>query len=494
LSRRIRAELSSLVALLLLALLGSAAGIYIAAHQRINPPSWMPIVGKHEFVLKVDLQNAQGILPGQGQMVAVSGVKVGRIASVDLESGRAVATLALDPKYETIYPDATVLMRPKTGLKDMVAELDPGSPKSGMPLGSGAHLSTANTNPDVNFDEILASLDRDSRTYLQMLVQGAGIAFSDGGGHDLANTFRRFDPLARDIAKASGQVAVRRARLRHVMANLSKLATELGGRDRDLAAFVSSSEAVFKRFAHQSDNLQRTIDLLPPALDSSNRALAKAARLGKTLDKTLTAVEPTARTLAPTLRDLRPFFNETTPVIKSSLRPFARDAQPTAKKLVPAAHNLADATPNLTKLAGVLNAIVDELAFDPPGNGPTGQSYLFYVPWANHNTNSTLAQSDGIAPLRRGMVLVSCGGLTLLDSLAAPKRNPTLSTLIQLLAAPDHRALMASGKCPKVDSVQETAPASASAAQTSAAPTPTPALSTLPGLSNASAPVAAVAK
>jgi phospholipid/cholesterol/gamma-HCH transport system substrate-binding protein len=448
-SRRIRAELQSLLALIGIALIGTTVGVFIAAHQRINPPSWVPIIGRHEFILRARLQNAQGVLPGQGQMVTVSGVKVGRIASVDLENGAAVAKLALQPKYETVYPNASVLMRPKTGLKDMVAELDPGSPSSGPPLRSGAELSTAHTNPDVNFDEILASLDSDTRAYLRMLVQGAGIGLSNGGGHDLANTFRRFDPLSRDIARANGQVALRRARLKRVMSNLSLLARELGGRDRDLATFVQSSEAVFRRFAHQSANLQSTIALLPGALDSSNRALSKLTTLGNTLRTTLTRIEPTASSLAPTLRDLRPFFAKTTPVIKNSLRPFAIAAQPTATKLVPAAHDLAQATPDLKKLTDVLNAIVNELAYDPPGNGPTGQSYLFYVPWANHNTNSTLAQSDGIAPLRRGMVLVSCDALTLLDSLAAPRRNPTLSTLIQLLSAPDHQALEAQGKCPK---------------------------------------------
>jgi phospholipid/cholesterol/gamma-HCH transport system substrate-binding protein len=449
LSRRVRKELGSLVALVAIALAGTVVGVFILAHQRVTPPSWVPVIGRHEYMLRVRLQNAQGVLPGQGQAVTVSGVKVGRIASIDLENGAAVAKLAIEPRFAQVYPDATVLMRPKTGLKDMVAELDPGSPRSGAPLASGVELGSDHTNPDVNLDEILASLDRDTRDYLQMLVQGAGIGLSHGGGRDLANTFRRFDPLSRDIAKASQQVALRRTRLKRVMANLSKLATELGGRDRDLATFVSGSEAVFRRFANQSANLERTVALLPGALDSSNRALTKVTTLGATLRTTLSELQPTARSLAPTLRDLRPFFDKTTPVIQNSLRPFARAAQPTARKLVPAAHDLAAATPDLKKLTDVLNAIVNELAYDPPGSGPSGQSYLFYVPWANHNTNSTLSSSDGIAPLRRGVVLVSCGSLTLLESLAAPKRNPTLSTLIQLLSAPDHQALINQGKCPK---------------------------------------------
>jgi hypothetical protein len=77
------------------------------------------------------------------------------------------------------------------------------------------------------------------------------------------------------------------------------------------------------------------------------------------------------------------------------------------------------------------------------------------VPWASHNTNSVLANSDGAGPLRRGLVYFGCGPLTLLKSLSGPPprktepRNPTLATLINLLNAPDVDQLETSGQCPK---------------------------------------------
>ena len=39
------------------------------------------------------------------------------------------------------------------------------------------------------------------------------------------------------------------------------------------------------------------------------------------------------------------------------------------------------------------------------------------------------------------MILVSCTSLGLLDTLAAPTRNPTLATLIQLLGIPKTEAV-----------------------------------------------------
>ena len=108
-------------------------------------------------ILKAQLTSVQGVLPGQGQAVQISGVRVGQIGPVELVDGAAIAKLRIETKYAHIYPDATVLLRPKTPLKDMVAELDPGSPKSGPELRSGALLRTSHTAVDVNLEEVLAT-------------------------------------------------------------------------------------------------------------------------------------------------------------------------------------------------------------------------------------------------------------------------------------------------------------------------------------------------
>jgi phospholipid/cholesterol/gamma-HCH transport system substrate-binding protein len=450
--RAIATNLKAVVALALLWVASLAVGGYIVGHQRIHPPSWVPIVGEKDFILRARLTSVAGILPGQGQAVTISGVRVGDIAGVSLQDGLAVARLRIRPKFaHRIYPDASVLLRPKTGLKDMVAELDPGSSRSGRPLANGALLGSSNALATVDFDEILASLDADTRTELQQLVGNGGRALADGGGHDLANTFRRFDPLSRDVAQATHLVAQRSAKLKRVMHNLSLLATELGSRDKQLATFVQGSEGSLRHFAAQNQSLARSIQKLPTALSASSRALAKVHGLGSALKTTLTELDPTARALGTSLAKSRPFLRATTPVLKNQLRPFARAAQPTARLLIPAARDLAAATPNLRTLATVLNAIVDELAYKPPG----GQSTLFYVPWASHDTNSLVANQDAISPLRRGLIALSCDQMGLLDALSGPPpghtepRNPTLSTLIKLLNAPDHQALIDSGQCPK---------------------------------------------
>jgi phospholipid/cholesterol/gamma-HCH transport system substrate-binding protein len=441
-AKAFRSNTKAGVALIGLILLGTAVGGYILSNQRLNPPGWVPVIGEDVFEIRAQLDSAQGILPGQGQTVTVSGVKVGDIASVGLENGRAVADLRIEDRFSRIYPNATVLLRPKTGLKDMVLQMDPGSPSAGDPVEEGFTISTQSSNSDIDFDEFLSSLDGDTQDYLRLLVGDGSEALGDGGGRDLANTFRRFQPLSRDFAKANRYVAQRRHKLKRVIHNFSAIMAELGAHDREISRFVGGSAEVFRRFANQNANIAETVELLPGALRSSNTALAKIDRLGRAMESTFTNLRPTARALGPSMRKLRPFFADTREPIRTQLRPFTREVRPIARELRPASRDLAKATPNLTKFTEVFNALFNELAYDPPGKGKGKNGYLYYLPWANHNANSIVSSQDGISTLRRAMVMVSCNQLSTLEALVKPSpstgqvRNEYLAIIIKMLNAP----------------------------------------------------------
>ena len=441
--RGLRANAAAGGALVAIVLMASVIGGYILANQRVNWPGWIPVIGETHFELRVQLDSGQGVLPGQGQAVNVSGVRIGDIESIDLVDGKAVASLNLDPEEARVYPDATILLRPKTGVKDMVVELDPGSRAGGDRLESGALLTNASTLTDVNISDVLETLDADTRDYLQLLVDGAGRALGDGGGSDLAATLRQFPALSRNVARASHLVAQRRQRLERLMSNFSKLIGELGAHDDELARFVQGSSAVFRRIASQNENFADTLDLLPGTLESSNRALVQVDELGRTMQASLGELGPAARALGPALEQTQPFLRQTVAPLRDELRPFSREAQPLARELLPAARDLNASVPDLQRFTEVLNALFGELAYDPPGSR---EGFLFYLPWAIHNTNSTLAAQDGIGPLRRGLVLMSCGSLELLDIFERRgDYNPTLSSLVRLLNAPQQGAVCPGG-------------------------------------------------
>jgi phospholipid/cholesterol/gamma-HCH transport system substrate-binding protein len=432
----IRKHLRDFLAILVLFVVGAGVAAYITSNQRLYLPAWVPGVGTDFYELNAEFQTAQAVVPGQGQTVDIAGVPVGEIGKVDLQSGVAVVRMKIRTKYAPVYRDASLLLRPKTGLKDMIIEMDPGTPQAGA-FKEGETIPVTQTSPDVNLDEILSSLDGDTRSYLAILINSGGEAFGQPGySADLRETFKRFEPTARDVEKITGKLSERRRNLRRVIHNFRLLTEELGAKDTQLAQFVDSSNANFQALAAQDANLRATLRELPPTLRQAETTLGKTTTLANELGPTLEGLRPTARALGPALQDVRPFLAETTPIIKDQLRPFARQARPAVRELRTMASRLQPVTPRLTRTFEVLNSLFNTLAYNPPGKE---EGYLFWASWVNHAGASIFGTQDAHGPIRRGVVIASCDSLGLLENVVAT--NPQLEVLYELLHAPQANAV-----------------------------------------------------
>jgi phospholipid/cholesterol/gamma-HCH transport system substrate-binding protein len=318
-------------------------------------------------------------------------------------------------------------VRPKTGLNDMTIQLDPGTAQAGQAPDDWV-IPASRTSATVNFDQILASLDTDTRTYLQILLGQAGQGLK-GRSNDLANTFRRFEPTSRDVLEITRLLAERRDNIERSVSNFRKLTEAVAGKDDDLAQLVDASNAVFRSFANQDQALRSALDQLPGTLRVAQTNLQKANPLANVLGPTLQDLRPAARALGPTLRQMRPFLEESTPIIENQIRPFARESLPTVRILRPAAQNLAKLTPDLVSAFKVVNILLNELAYNPPGDAEEG--YLFWAAWTNHAGNSIFGAQDAMGAIRRGAVIASCSTLQTLPNLI--RANPRLGQLVSLL-------------------------------------------------------------
>src|SRR3954468_15313685 len=245
----IRKHWKDFAAIVVLFIVSLLVASFILGKQRLHLP-WTSF-----YNVDAEMTTAQAITPGQGQTVDIAGVEVGEISSVHLENGKAIVGLRIRKQYAPIYRDASVLLRPKTGLKDMVAELTPGTPQAGK-LPDGGTIPISQTLPDVNLDEVLASLDADTRDYLRLLLSDGGEALKDGNGKALAQTLRRIEPTAKYSRQVNEALAKRRANLARVVHNFSLLTDELGKRDNQVAGFVQNSNAVFAAFARQDSAIR----------------------------------------------------------------------------------------------------------------------------------------------------------------------------------------------------------------------------------------------
>jgi phospholipid/cholesterol/gamma-HCH transport system substrate-binding protein len=429
---------TAFISVITMVVIAAAVGGYILAHENLKLPGWVPVLGREYFTLKADFQTAQALTPGQGQAVTIAGAKIGEIASVDLQNGVAVVTMKVTPKYARLYRDATLLLRPKTQLQDMTVEVNPGTPASGR-LKSGATIPLSQTAPNVNFDEFLAGLDAETRTYLQELLAGAGEGFKNNG-RAFSATLKRFDPLARDVQRIAQQVEIRHANVARSIHNFRLLTEALGGKDKQLASLIDASNAVFAAFAKEDQNVQSTLRLLPGALSKTRTGLGKLARAANVLGPTLHQLRPFASSLGPAQEATRRLALTTTPIIKNQIRPFARQILPTINELQPDTQGLSEAFPKLTSSFAVLNEFFNELAANPTSKQG---NFLFFLDWGNHNLNSVVSSADANGVLGRSLVYLNCHIAEILKGIASV--NPNVNLLVGLLNPPNAQTCISEG-------------------------------------------------
>jgi phospholipid/cholesterol/gamma-HCH transport system substrate-binding protein len=422
----LRMYMVHILALVGMILLSIAVSLYVVVHERLRFP-W-----QHETRIYAEFENAQSVTPGQGQSVDVAGVQVGEIGGVKLENGRAVVQLNLtSDDLGPVYRSAHLQLRPKTGLNDMAVEMDPGRPDPSLPkrgrLGDGDRLPVEATRPNVNPDQILASLDADTRPYLAAFVNAGGQGLH-GRGADLRRVLRATQPTFERGRRIAQAVADRREKVKRLVSNLRVLAHATASKDRELASLVDASSAVFTTLGNRDADLQASVERLPGALHATRTALSATRGLAVDARPALQALRPVARELAPDLVAARPLLREATPVVRNGLRPLVREATPLLADLRPSVDRLARVTPPLVQVAGIANRAVNELGFNPKG---PEEGYLYWLAWYIHDGSSVLSVEDAHGVAWRGLVMFGCS--TLGNVLAA---NPALAPLAALPLCP----------------------------------------------------------
>jgi phospholipid/cholesterol/gamma-HCH transport system substrate-binding protein len=409
----------ALAAIIVIMLLAAGVGTYVLAHQRVRFP-W-----QHIYDIQADFSNAQAVTPGQGQTVAVAGVTVGLISSVTLHDGVARVHMEIrSDKLKAIHKDAHMLLRPKTGLQDMSVEVDPGSP-SAPKLGPHDVLPISQTLPSVNSDELLASLDSDTRAWLQTLL-ATGAQGLKGNGLALRALLKAGAPTLKATKKVTDAIEARRGDLAHLVHDLGLLTGAAAKKDDELASLITAGNQTFGALAESDAELRSTLQKLPGTLSAARGALTAAEPLSRELKPALAALEPSIRAITPALPKLDPLLADSTPAAKK-IRGLVKRARPVLSDARPALSDLDTTTPVLSRAFDTLEYVVNELGYNPPGKE---EGYLFWLGWFAHNSNSILSVEDANGGSWRGGLLVSC------TTLAIPQVSAILSLMTPLPPCP----------------------------------------------------------
>lgn len=410
----LRKNLGYILTVLALALIALAVGTYILLQQGAR----IPFVSEKPVRIMAVLDTAQAVAPGQGQTVQVSGVQVGKIATVKLVDGRAQLGLDIEPKYideGLIRNDANALLRPRTPLRDMFLQISPGSWKTPA-VREGHVIPVQNTLSDVNLDQVLAQLDARTRDYLALFLNGTATGLKGRGG-DLAEVFRRFGPTLRDLGRVNRSVANERVALSSVVSSLSGLSSKLAERPKDLSGLVTAANATFGAFASEDDNLRTTVAELPGTLRQATKTLREVGPFARALGPATRALTPTVRALDRSNARVQPFAKEATPILRTQIRPFVRASRPLVRDLAPAAADLSAVAPELQRSVHVVNRLFNLTAYNKDGReGPDkagrDEGYLFWIAWATHQGTNLINVDDADGPMRPIFPTGTCDTLT----------------------------------------------------------------------------------
>ena len=362
-------------------------------------------------------------MPGQGQTIRVAGMRVGDLGEVELENGVAVVKLEFDPEYDDLVrADATALLRPRTGLKDMFLELDPGT-KAAPALEEGDTIPVVNTAPDVNADEVLSALDDDTRDYLRLLLTGAGGGLERRGG-DLREVFRRLGPLHRHLAELNGKLKTRRTAARAAGPQLRR--DVRGARDEGQGAVAARrrlGEDLRRARGRGPEHLRGG---LAPAHDARAGG-GDAAHGGRARSGGRAGVRGAAPGRAPAQaherRDQAVRRGGHADHPRSACGRSSARRGPTSAISSRPRENLHSASPDLRASFFELNRLFNMLSYNPGGheeldtsgtaeahnaNRQRDEGFLFWLAWVAQNTTSIMSTGDAQGNFRRFTVSASC--------------------------------------------------------------------------------------
>jgi phospholipid/cholesterol/gamma-HCH transport system substrate-binding protein len=405
--------------------IGIAAGAYILANQRFPNPfaTFMNVSGR--------FQTSAGVVPGLGEPVNIAGVNVGQITDTTLKDGIAVISMKLDPgklpEPHVLYGNASAVLFPNTPLKDMEIDINPGTPNHAR-LPENGTIPVSQTGVPTDSDELLDSLDGDTRTWFTSLVTDLNQGTA-GRGQDIKQLLQNLGPTSSQLRQIGDLLAARRQALAQIVHNLGVLSQATAQKDAQLATVVRAGDQTVSALANQDVALRAAITRLPGTLQTTRTTLADVTPFANALGPTATALIPTARRLPSTLRDTQTLFKGAALLPLDKIPAFVNAVIPLAKQLPPVTANLNKEIPPLTSSFKVLGAVTNEIAFTP-GNGNPG--FLYWLAWFAHNTDSFLSTADANGGGWRGLLTLSCGDVSsgILGSLLTTVLGPNLSTLL----------------------------------------------------------------
>ncbi len=312
--------------------------------------------------------------------VRIAGVEVGRVTKVERvkQGGESVVvTMRVGKAGRPIHEDARAKIRPRIFLEgNFFVDLEPGTPGSAE-IADGQTIPINQTAVPVQLDQILTSLQSDTREDLKGLLDEYGSALDKGGAEAFNRSIPFWKSAYRDTAIVNeASLGEAEHDLSGYIKNAGVVAEALDRNRSQLKSLITDFNTTAGAFAREQGNLRAAIAELPqtlragqPALASLNESFPPLRALAADLRPGVQSSEETLDAATPLVRQLRGLVSE------EEGRGLARDLKPT----VPALASLARESIPLSQQGRLLSSCQNEVV----------------IPWSHDTVGDKEFPADG---------------------------------------------------------------------------------------------------
>jgi ABC-type transporter Mla subunit MlaD len=259
------------------------------------------------YTVHAMFSNANGLKADS--LVRIAGINVGKVQSVSPVKGCELAsttggqctaanvTLAINNTGLPIHKNATFWIRPRIFLEgNFFVDVHPGTPEAPVAPDGFTFPLQQGAGP-VQFDQLLSSLQQNTRTNLQILLKQYGIAVKQGGPY-YASSIQYWLPAY----KYGSQVS-------HAT---------LGTQPHDLSNWIDKAGAVNGALSQSPQNLENLITDFNTTANAFARENVSLSSAINELPRTLAAATPALNALNSAFPPLRAFARDLVPGVQST--------------------------------------------------------------------------------------------------------------------------------------------------------------------------------
>jgi phospholipid/cholesterol/gamma-HCH transport system substrate-binding protein len=270
------------------------------------------------FTVHAIFSSANSLRPAS--LVRIAGVNVGKVQSIESAPGckslaytraqctAAEVTMTIDNQGLPLHKDATFWIRPRIFLEgNFFIDVNPGTPQAPH-APDGYTFPIQQGREPVQLDQVLTSLQADTRRNLQILLQQYGTAVHQGGPGYNASIPYWLPAYKYSSIVAQDALGIQPHDLSNWIAAQATVAGALDANPQSLKTLITEFNRTANAFARQNVALQDSVAELP-------RTLSAAIPAFNALNAAFPPVETLAEELLPGVRTIAPTVDATLPLV-----------------------------------------------------------------------------------------------------------------------------------------------------------------------------------